>query len=286
MHSTNVHRPVESSPFGSPSTGSANVVAQGNPSAAGFPELSFGDAPVQASSLQAAGTGLWVAVGWLGVLASLGALVITTMGLGLIGLVIAPIVDFFRARKVRALIHGSGVQVSNKQLPEIHACVEQFSRRLGLKEAPAVYVVESEMQNGFAAKIGRKHVVLLTDDIVWGSLYAKDPRALGFVVGHELAHVALGHTGTIRSTLRTIVRPLSRLDELTCDNVAKALVNNERVAFDGLKLLAVGPQLSRHVNDEALIEQAREVMSNKLSKKAEGQMTHPLIMRRIANIVG
>jgi Zn-dependent protease with chaperone function len=139
--------------------------------------------------------------------------------------------------------------------------------------------------NGFAAKVGRKDIVLLTDDLVWGALSAKNPRALGFVLAHELAHVALGHTRTFRSLMRMVVKPLGRLDELSADNVARALVDDDTVAFEGLKILAVGPQLSAYLDDDALIAQANEVVANKLSKKVEKTMTHPMIMRRLVNIL-
>lgn len=250
-----------------------------------FPRLRFSAIDVTAKAHEARGTRLWAAVGTLFAIGAGLAAIASTMGLALGGLLLAPVVDWFRARRTRAILEGSALRVSDQQLPELNSCLIEFSSRLGLKVIPEVYVVEHHTVNGFAAKVGRKDVVLLTDDVVWGALSAKNPRALGFVLAHELAHVALGHTRTFRSLLRLALKPLARLDELSADNVARALVDDDTVAFEGLKLLAIGPQLSPYVDDDALIAQANGVVANKLSKKVERQMSHPLIMRRVVNIL-
>jgi Zn-dependent protease with chaperone function len=250
------------------------------------PSLSFGGQPVDAAAHVHPGTSWRVMLGWVALL--IGAVVIaaSTMGVGLVALILGPIVAYFQAKKARMLIRGSGVHVAPDQLAFLHRMTTEFARRLGMREAPEVYVVESEMANGFAVRLGKKNVVLLTDDVVWGALQSKDPRALGFVVGHELAHVALGHTGTIRGMLRTMFRPLSRCDEHSCDAVAAALVGDKTVAVHGLTVLTVGPQLLRWLNEDALLRQAREVAADKLSLKAEKGLTHPLLLRRIAYVLG
>lgn len=250
------------------------------------PSLSFGNTPVDPTAHIHPGTSWRVLLGW--VVLAFGVLVIagSTMGVGLVALIVGPIVAWFQAKKARALIRGSGVHVGPDQLGFVHKCVTDFARRLGMKETPEVYVVESEMQNGFAIRLGKKNVVLLTDDVVWGALQSKDPRSLGFVLGHELAHVALGHTGTVRGMLRTMFRPLSRCDEHTADAVALALVGDRAVAVHGLTVLTVGPQLLRWLNQDALFRQAREVDADKLSIKAEKGLTHPLLLRRIAHVLG
>jgi Zn-dependent protease with chaperone function len=250
-----------------------------------FPRLRFSAIDVVAQAHLAKRTRLWTTIGYVGGVAAVLAAIVSTAGLALGGLIFAPIIDWFRERRARALLNGTAVRVSEQQLPELHSCLVEFSGRLGLKETPALYIVEDNVVNGFAAKIGRKDIVLLTDDMVWGALSAKNPRALGFVLGHELAHVALGHTRTFRSIMRLVVKPLSRLDELSADNVARALVDDDTVAFEGVKILAVGPQLSAYLDDDALIAQANEVVQNKLSKKVEKKMTHPMIMRRVVNIL-
>jgi Zn-dependent protease with chaperone function len=249
-----------------------------------LPSFSFPEVPVDASRHVASGTGLYTTIGYLVVVAGALVAAISSMGVALVLMAIGAIVGWFQARKVRALIRGSGVQVSAAQLPELHAVVESFSRRLGLDAPPEVYIVEASVQNGFAVKLGKKNLILLTDDMVWGALQSRDPQALGFIVGHELAHVALNHTGSIRSILRTMFKPLARADEFSSDNVASQLVGDPQIAIHGLTLLTVGPQLMGYINDEALLQQVREVCADGLSKKAERNLSHPLLLRRIGNL--
>jgi Zn-dependent protease with chaperone function len=237
---------------------------------------------VQASKHVASGTTLYLVLGYL--LLGFGALVTALVSWGML-IAIGMIVGWFQARRARAYIRGSGVQVSPAQLPELYSMVESFSRRLGMTETPEVYIVEESIQNGFAVKLGKRNIILLTDDIVWGALASRDPRALGFIVGHELAHIALGHTGSARGGIRTMLRPLARADEFSADNVAAQLVGDPQIAFHGLTLLTVGPQLLKFINDEALLQQVREVCATGLSKKAERNLTHPLLLRRIGNLM-
>jgi Zn-dependent protease with chaperone function len=268
-----------------PASLSPSALALRHSAQAELPSFNFPQEAVDASRHVAPGTALYTTLGYFIVVVGLGALTLLSGGALLAVLPIGAIISWFQARKVRALIRGSGVQVSATQLPEIHAMVESFSRRLGLSAVPEVYIVEENVQNGFAVKLGKKNLILLTDDMVWGALQSRDPRALGFIVGHEMAHIALNHTGAIRSMLRTSFRPLARADELSSDNVAAQLVVDARIAIHGLALLTVGPQLLPYINEEALLQQAREVSEDSLSKKAERSLTHPLLMRRIGNLM-
>lgn len=249
-----------------------------------MPTFSFSSQPVTPGEHVAAGTSLYTTLGYVALAAGILVATLSSMGLALLLIPVGLLVQHFQAKNVRALIRGSGVQVSPQQLPQLYAVVEQFSQRLGLKEVPEVYIVEEAMQNGFAVKLGKRDLVLLTDDVVWGALQSRDPQALAFVVGHELGHIALGHTGAMRSMLRTAFKPLSRADEFSCDNVAAALVGSSDIAVHGVTLLTVGPQLLGYINDEALMAQAQQVCSDKLTKKAEKKLTHPLLLRRIGNL--
>jgi Zn-dependent protease with chaperone function len=234
---------------------------------------------VNGANLVAPGTSLRVLIAWVPML----AMIVATFG---IGLLFAWFAGYMMRKKVHARIVGSGVQVGPDQLPEINKTVEAFARRLGMQNAPEVFVVEDSVQNAAAVQIGNRDILLLTDDVVWGALQSGDPRALGYVLGHELAHIAMGHTGSVRGLQRRVFPSLARLDEFTADNVAAALVNDKQLAVRGIALLTVGPQLLPFINPAALERQAREVWSNKQSKKAEQGRSHPLLFRRIANVLG
>lgn len=250
-----------------------------------FPSLDFGSSTVNAAAHVAPGTDWRAALGWVLVGGGLLIATISSMGGILLLLAFGAIVGWFQARRIRALVNGQAVRIDASQLPQLDACIQSFSSRLNLKQVPEVYMLEDGAVNGFALKLAGKDMMLLTDDAVWGALQSKNPRSLGFIVGHELAHVALGHTGYLRSIIRAVFPPLRRLDELSADNVAAELVGDSQVAFDGIKLLTVGPQMSHFINDDALRAQAEAVVANRLSAKVEKTMTHPLLMRRLHNVM-
>lgn len=249
-----------------------------------FPPMSFGISAVTPSEHVASGTRLYTTIGYLFIVGAVIVATLSTMGGFLLLLGIGWVAAWFQARRVRALIRGSGVQVTPSQLPELHALVESFAKRVGLKQTPEVYILEDGAVNGFAMKVGKRDTLILTDDAVWGALQSKDPRVLAFIIGHELGHIAHGHTTGIRAILNTAFPPLARADEFSADNVAAALVGDTDVAVRGVAMLAVGPQLLSYLNEDALKQQAAEVNALKLSKKVEKTMRHPLALRRVANV--
>ena len=80
-------------------------------------------------------------------------------------------------------------------------------------------------------------------------------------------------------------KKLSRLDEFSCDAVANALVADPKISARAMALLTVGPQLMSYLNFDSLMQQAREVDSDKYSKKAERHLTHPLLLRRLSRFI-
>jgi Zn-dependent protease with chaperone function len=248
------------------------------------PILDFGRTPVNPKGFLAEKTGRYTAIAWFLLIA--GAIVgtLATYGVLLLAVIISPLIDMLRWRKVHAQIRGSGIQIAPDQLGFIQKCVTDFAARLGMHKAPEVFVVEDSLLNGVAMKLGTKDVIMLTDDVIWGTLHSGDPRSLGFVIGHEMAHIAFGHTKTIPSLLSNAFKPLARVNEFTADNIALALVNDPKVAVHGLTVLTVGPQLLPYVNDQALLSQAREMAFDKNAIKAERKLRHPLLLRRIANV--
>jgi Zn-dependent protease with chaperone function len=245
-------------------------------------------ASVDAKQYIAPGTGFHTFVGW-SLLLIFGpiifiALTLVSYGIFLIALIIAGLTYFTRVKHMKAKLRGSALQVGEYQFPEIHRSALAMSERLGLSECPEIYIVEDNHQNAFAVKKGSKRYIVLVDDIVFGAMATGNANALDFILGHELAHHALGHTSFFRSMIRSKYLPLSRLDELSCDGVAHALVGDKTAARDALALLLVGPQLFKSVNKEALDRQAREVIEDKYTKKVERKLSHPLLLHRYARL--
>jgi Zn-dependent protease with chaperone function len=207
--------------------------------------------------------------------------VLGSFGFILFALALGWLVDALFGKRILARLRGSSLQLGPAQLPELDRCAREFSQRLGLKEAPMVLVMESSDINAFALKAGKRRCVLLMDDAVWASLEAGLPDALRFVVAHELAHHALGHTGALRAYLGAMLPQLSRLDELSADAVALQLVGTREAAYEGMMMLTVGPQLLKYTNREQLLQQAAEIAADSNTRKAERPLRHPLLLRRL-----
>lgn len=215
----------------------------------------------------------------------IGATVVATMGIALLGWLIAGIFYFSRLKKARAALRGSALRVDQTQLPAIHEQTRDLCARLAITEVPEVYVIEDNHQNAFALKHGAKSYVVLIDDIIHGALSTGNEKVLTFILAHELAHHALGHTGWLRRLVSTSYKPLARLDEFSCDAVARALTGEAAAAKDALTLLLIGPHLFRSIDRAALDKQALEVEGDKYSKKAEYTLSHPLLLRRYARVM-
>lgn len=245
--------------------------------------------PVNARDHVASGTAFHATIAYLVYLVVMPLLclviIVATYGIALIGGLIALILHRSNQRKAEALLRGSSLCVSEHQFPEIHQIAKEQAARLGLAHLPEVFILEASEQNAAALKFGKKHFVLLFDDIVFGSFATGNKDALAFIIGHELGHHALGHTGAIRGQIRQFWKPLSRLDEYSCDAVGHALCPSVQAARDALILLLIGPQLFKKVNRAALDEQAAEVKANKYSKKSESKLTHPLLLNRYARLI-
>ena len=231
------------------------------------------------------GTAFHTLIGWLLLLLSGLFLLVVTWGMALIAWLILLLVQYFMTKRSAAALRGSALQVDQEQMPWLYQSTQEMAERLNMDHCPDIFISEANVQNAAAFKHGRRKKILLTDDIVYGMQSRGNEKALQFIVAHELAHHALGHTGYFRSTISAIYKKLSRLDEFSCDAVAHALVDDLEASKDALTVLLVGPQLFDRVNKEALERQARSVGGDSQSKKAERSLTHPLLLRRYQAIV-
>lgn len=250
-----------------------------------FPEVSIAGDKVNPKSCIEPGTrGVLFGAFFFAVIGTLLGILVS-YGILLIVLIFYPLFSRYFHKKAMALLHGSGVKVTDTQFPQIHRCVETFKERLGLTREIDVYIVEAEILNAAAVRYGKKNVILLTDNLIHGCLASGNPQALSFVIGHELAHIALNHNGVFRSWMAQHMKKLGRLNELSSDTVALKLVGNTDIAFHGLLMLTVGYALLPFVNTASIITQAQEVARNKYSKKAEKTLSHPLLLNRIQRIL-
>jgi Zn-dependent protease with chaperone function len=184
-------------------------------------------------------------------------------------------------------IRGNAVRVSERQFPQLHRLTITHAQRLGLKQVPAVYVMESGgLLNAFATRFSGRDFMVIYSDVLELAL-ERGEAAVGFIVGHELAHIWRGHLKHRWLTLPGRIMPYigvaySRACEYTCDRIGAFCQPDG--AIPGLLALAAGKQLHSHVDVREYAAQA-ETDKSFWIRRAEIISTHPLLPKRIAALI-
>lgn len=167
------------------------------------------------------------------ILATLGiyAVIVLLVTLGTInqvflGVLAFPLILFLLRGITYATPRVNGVQMTPTQFTEGYRMVVEAAARYGLEYVPDAYVVLGNGAiNAFASGHGFRRFVVVYSDLFEIGGAARDPEALRFIIGHEVGHIAAGHTSYWRqlSTILGMNIPvlgsaLSRAQEYTADN--------------------------------------------------------------------
>ena len=184
-------------------------------------------------------------------------------------------------------LRGNGIRVTEQQFPAIHRLVLRHAAALGLNPPPPVYVVQAGgVLNAFAMRFfSREFVVLYSDVVALATDRGED--ALGFVVGHELAHIRRGHLKHRWLKFPAYLVPYlgkaySRACEYTCDRFSAE--SQPDGAISGLLVLAAGTSLYRDVDVRMFADQS-ETESGFWVNRAEIASTHPRLPKRVAALM-
>ncbi len=194
-------------------------------------------------------------------------------------------------RLYRAQLLGNSIQVRPGQFPEICELVTTYCEKLRMYKVPEVFIVNGNgVVNAIAMRMLRDKYVLLLGDLVDVTLASGLP-SLGFVLGHELGHHALGHTSPLRnlflwpSKFVPFLGPAyARACELSADRVGLWLAGQSEAAMRGLAALACGSRaLTTSVNVDVL-KQQENAMSGVFAFLSTVFSTHPRITQRIVEL--
>jgi Zn-dependent protease with chaperone function len=183
-----------------------------------------------------------------------------------------------------AHVHGNGVRLSPKQLPELYERCKAIAGKLGLDEVPEVYLLQSGgMLNAFATKLLSRRFVIIFSDLADG---CEDPRQLDFVIGHEMGHLAAGHLQWQAFLFPFMLMPwfgaaYSRAREYTCDRAGLEVSSGLEPALRGLAVLAAGGRHAQRLDLKAFMDQRAESGSFWMAI-SELSSTHPFLCKRAA----
>lgn len=180
-------------------------------------------------------------------------------------LVFAPVVVWLGRGLNYATQRINGVKMSPTQFPEGYRLVQEAAARFGMATVPDAYVVLGNGQiNAFASGHGFRRFVVVYSDLFEIGGAARDPDALAFIIGHEVGHIAAGHTSYWRQlgmfaapSLPILGSSLIRSQEYTADN--HGFCNRPGGAPGAMATLAAGKYLNSQVGfDEMADRAARE----------------------------
>ena len=186
-----------------------------------------------------------------------------------------------------AQYRANAIRITEKNFPEIYQVVEDYSKRLGMKKTPKVYLTqENGVMNAFATFIlRRQYIVLLTDLFEVAYLEHHDLDSIKFIIGHEMTHIRLRHATFLyqisilfANYIPIIGQALSRAREYSCDRVAQHLTGVSGV--EPMLALVVGKHLYKKVDIEDYVNHCHETRGffifiyNLLS-------SHPVMPKRI-----
>lgn len=177
-------------------------------------------------------------------------------------LVVAPVLIYFLRGQLYAQQRLRGVKIGPEQYPEAHQMVLEAASRFGLKTAPDAYVVLGNgMINAAASGHGFRRYIFVYSDLFEIGGQARSPEALRFIIGHEVGHIAAGHTSYWRlvaiagsNWIPFVGAVLSRSQEYTADNFGYAVTPPG--SSGAIATLAAGKYLNRSVNVNALADRA------------------------------
>lgn len=176
------------------------------------------------------------------------------------------------------------------QTPELAGVVEECA--LKLQPGPVdVFLAKEKQMNAYTFGVGDPKVLVLFSSL----LKVMSPGELKFIIGHEMGHVALGHTwlNTIVGGLAGIPAPFgaavilyaafrwwNRLCEFSADRAGLLACGDLHHATLALVKL-VAPEIRSQVDFDkalALIDAEDDLASNRM---AEAFQSHPMLIRRI-----
>jgi Zn-dependent protease with chaperone function len=179
----------------------------------------------------------------------------------------------------------NGVRMSPTQFPDGYRLVVEAAERFDMAKVPDAYVVLGNGQiNAFASGHGLRRFVVVYSDLFEIGGAARDPDALAFVIGHEVGHIAAGHTSYWRQLgmfaapfLPFLGQALYRAQEYTADN--HGFCNRPHGSPGAMATLAAGKYLNRVVGFDEFADRAWDERGF-FVWLVNGLATHPVLTWR------
>ncbi|MBM7500789.1 Zn-dependent protease with chaperone function [Brachybacterium muris] len=200
-------------------------------------------------------------------------------------IMLLPLILWIARAVMYADLRAQSVRMSPTQFPEGYRMVAEAAAQQGLRRVPDAYVVSGGGTiNAFASGHGFRRFVTVYSDLFEVGGAVRDPEALRFVIGHEVGHIAAGHTSYFRLLFTNLMMQVpvlgpaySRAQEYTADNFGYALTPDG--AAGAMAVLGAGKYLNAHVNVHEFADRAATEKGLWLHV-VNWQSTHPVLTWR------
>ncbi len=189
---------------------------------------------------------------------------------------------------------GNALRVGANQFPKLAEQIAQAARRVRVPPVQ-VFVYQEDKINAYAFGWAPPHSIAMTS----GTVVSLEEDELRFVVGHEMGHIALGHTRLttliggllgapaipiVSAGLLLIFQHWSRYAEYSADRAGLVACGDLDRAIRTLVKLLVGARLAEQVDVGAVIAQSRE-LDRRLDALGEAGAMHPYLVHRVRALV-
>lgn len=218
---------------------------------------------------------------------------ICTLGLIFVFCLIFAIPLWISEQFFKALVFGNAIKINENQFPSIYKTIQKYTQELNLKTAPEVFICNGQgLINAVAIRfLSRKYAILLSN-LVDLMLKRGATAELDLIIGHELAHHALGHTSALKNAFLLPSRLIpflflayTRGCEYSADRVGFELSNKSKTALRGLLSITLGSEaLSNATDFQEFVNQENNVPGF-FGYIANAFSTHPRMTKRIIELL-
>ena len=224
---------------------------------------------------------------------ALGIFVFTTISLGTLFVILLGVfaLAWFLMRLLHAGMLGSAVKVTSAQMPSLAKLFEECARRV---QPPLVqgFVAQSPLLNAYAFGFSSPQAIVLYSGLV----EHLDEDELRFVIGHEMGHVAFGHTRVnstigglagvpgipfISEIISVAFLAWSRCAEFSSDRAGLIACGRLDKAQSAMVKLMIGPKLASMISVAELEKQADDLSFNPLGWLGQLGQRHPFSVFRL-----
>lgn len=180
---------------------------------------------------------------------------------GIFLLVIVYLALYYFYAKVRSM----SLRITEHNFPEVYELIEEYARRLRMKQVPKAYVMQSNgVLNAFSSFLFRKQYIEINAEIfevAYREFHDKD--VLGFVIAHEMAHIYYGHATLhyhlliwFSNNIPVFGAIASRTREYSADRLAQRVSGTDGV--EAMFMLMVDRHLYKMVDREDYLQEAAQ----------------------------